>query len=179
MKRLAVVALCLLLQSTAAGQVLADGGTVQLTQQVGKVRMTVMTDPAPLHVGTIDVSVMLQDADSGEILPDGKLIVLLRHPDDPPLMIQAEATQAAATNKLLRSARVEVPRAGRWEWEFTYRSPGTSSRVQGKISVAAKPQRWQAAMPWIAAPVVPIGLYILGELLAARRRLNITCHKRI
>ncbi|MCE9556118.1 MAG: hypothetical protein K8T91_22445 [Planctomycetes bacterium] len=154
----------------SASYALADGGAVQFSQQAGDLQITVMTDPTPLRVGTIDLSILTQNARTGEITTTGRTIVILRQMDEPALLIRAEATTAAATNKLLRSAKLELPRPGRWHVEIQHSDMTPAVQVTGELQVADKPPRWRQAAGWIMIPFVPIGLYIVGELLAARRR---------
>ena len=149
---------------------LADGGAVQFSQRVGDLQITVMTDPTPLRVGAIDLSILTQNARTGEIATTGRTIVILRQGDEPALLIRAEATTAASTNKLLRSAKIELPRPGRWHLEIQQPDIADAAQVDGEIQVADKPPRWRQAAGWIMIPFVPIGLYIVGDLLAARRR---------
>src|SRR5689334_7028854 len=82
----------------------ADGGTVQLTEQLGAYHVTVMTAPAPLRAGPIDVSVLVLDAATKN--PISEVLVTLHvapqiRPDDE--MLQP-ATREAATNKLFHAA---------------------------------------------------------------------------
>ncbi len=51
-------------------RVWADGGTLQLVERHGDVQMAVFTAPNPLRAGTVDVSVLLQDAVTGRPLPE-------------------------------------------------------------------------------------------------------------
>jgi hypothetical protein len=44
----------------------ADGGAMRLSERAGGYRVTVFTDPTPLRAGPVDVSVFVQDADTGE-----------------------------------------------------------------------------------------------------------------
>src|SRR5258708_34204239 len=44
----------------------ADGGALRLSERAGGYRITVFTDPTPLRAGPVDVSVFVQDADTGE-----------------------------------------------------------------------------------------------------------------
>lgn len=149
---------------------LADGGAVQFSQRVGDLNITVMTDPTPLRVGTIDLSILTQNARTGAIATTGRTIVILSQMDEPALSIRAEATTSAATNKLLRSAKIELPRQGRWHCEIQHPEIAPVAQVSGELQIADKPTRWRQATGWIMLPFFPIGLYIVGEFLAARRR---------
>lgn len=147
----------------------ADGGTVQFSQTTGNYRITVMSDPTPLRVGAADLSVLVQDVQSGQFVPDGQAMITLRHAADPPLLIRHEATQSSATNKLLRSMQIDLPRSGTWQLQLELQAMAEPVVVQSTIAVAEKPPRWREAAGWIAAPFIVIGLYLLGELLAAKK----------
>src|SRR5262245_62779881 len=53
----------------------ADGGVPRLSERVGGYRVSVFTSPTPFRAGPVDVSVLVQDADSGEMLPEVRVIV--------------------------------------------------------------------------------------------------------
>src|SRR5262249_41798233 len=85
----------------------ADGGTVRYSGQRGTRLVAAFTDPAPPATGIVDVSVLPQDAESGEVLTDVPIIVRAELGDTPTKRLSARATTEAATNKLLRAARLE------------------------------------------------------------------------
>ena len=84
-----------------------DGGLLRLRQAAGRFEISVFTAPTPLRVGQIDVSVMVQ-ADHAPVL-DAEVDVQLRGPGGE---LTATASAAAATNKLLYAALIEVPVPG-------------------------------------------------------------------
>jgi len=170
MKGHALAVLCFVPALMGTDKALADGGTVQFSRQVGDMRFTVMTDPTPLRVGIADVSIMLQDARSGAVIHDGRATVIFSHAADPPLSMRGEATRAAATNKLLRAAQLDIPRPGKWQCEVEFVTSEATIRVQEVLNVAERPDRWRAAAPWLFAPLVPMGLYVVAEWLASRRK---------
>ncbi len=43
----------------------ADGGAVRLRQRSGGYQIAVFTEPTPLRAGPVDVSVLVQDAETG------------------------------------------------------------------------------------------------------------------
>src|SRR5260221_6903715 len=115
MKRRVLLALGLL----APAIVRADGGRVRLRGGSDQWMLTVFTAPEPLRVGVADVSVLAQRRDSGEALLDGEVTLTLRPPEGQPFTLPA--TGARATNKLLHSARVDLPVAGVWALSVTVR----------------------------------------------------------
>ena len=47
-----------------------DGGTMLLHQDAGAFTITLFAAPQPLHAGAADLSVLVQDRSSGEVLLD-------------------------------------------------------------------------------------------------------------
>src|SRR5438094_6267524 len=99
------------------GQARGDGGTVRLSQQTGGYRITVFTEPTPLRAGPVDVSVLVQDAATGQALPDVQVTVWVAPVGRAGAAVGYPATSEAATNKLLRVALFDFPEAGPWELE--------------------------------------------------------------
>ena len=55
---------------------LADGGTVRLSQRQGGYRITVFTAPTPFRAGPVDISVLVQDAATGQPVPEAHIPLL-------------------------------------------------------------------------------------------------------
>src|SRR5262245_46110821 len=133
---LPTVIVCVLASSTVAR---ADGGTPRLLETHGGYRVAVFTSPTPLRAGPIDVSVLVQDATSGAILPLVDVTVQLRPRAAEAWTITHPATAEAATNKLFRSAVFELPSAGTWEVEVTVDGPSGSERFDLDLDAAEPP----------------------------------------
>ena len=54
----------------------ADGGAVRLRQRAGGYQIAVFTSPTPFRAGPVDVSVLVQDAATGECVPEAQVTVL-------------------------------------------------------------------------------------------------------
>src|SRR5207244_1994724 len=91
----------------------ADGGAVRLSQRAGGYQIAVFTSPTPLRAGPVDVSVLVQDAATGECVPDARVTVRLTAADG--RAVELPATTEAATNKLFRAAEFQLPEPGRWD----------------------------------------------------------------
>src|SRR5262249_156491 len=61
--------------TVSPGHARADGGTVRLSQRAGGYQVTVFTEPTPLRAGPVDVSVLVQDAATGQALPGAQVTV--------------------------------------------------------------------------------------------------------
>ncbi len=131
----------------------ADGGSVRLSERKGGYRVTVFTAPSPFRAGPVDISVLVQDAVTGQPLPQARVTVRMTRIGQPTL--EYAATQEVATNKLLHAAQFELPAPGRWELEVPAKPgisvPGTchlwfkpgTSRAQFEIDVVEDRLRFE------------------------------------
>src|SRR5713101_6026205 len=90
----------------------ADGGFVELHQEVGPFVVTVFSAPGPLRAGPVDISVLVQDRSNRPVL-DGEVFVRLSRESG--MTLVERATREMAQNKLLYSAVMNLPEAGQWE----------------------------------------------------------------
>lgn len=162
-----LLATCLL--GLLASPVRADGGTVRVSQECGGYRVTVFTDPTPLRVGAADVSVLVQDRADGAPMREGDVALTWTPREAGAATVQVEATEAEATNKLLRAARVELPASGWWDVRVRVAGRHGVCEVPFAVEVAAPLPRWAELWGWIALPLVPIVLFVLHEATARRR----------
>ena len=100
-QRIAMLALVIAIFFSSS-QLFADGGTLRLAQLYGNLQVSVFTTPAVLRVGSIDVSVLVQDAATGKIRDDNEISIVMKSIDRPELILQKSATSDIATNKLFR-----------------------------------------------------------------------------
>jgi hypothetical protein len=164
MKSLLIPALVILVQATAW----ADGGTVQLRQQSGDLLITVFTSPGPLSVGTVDISLLLQNRDGLEPVLDAKVSLILRE-DDSTLELQVQPTREQARNKLLYAAPVTLSKPGTWHMVVTVLENGKDTDTAGILEVAAAPDKAASYAGYIAFPPVIIGLFVVRQRLIRRR----------
>src|SRR5688572_20861731 len=87
----------------------ADGGQLRLIERHGNLQIAVFTSPNPLRAGPVDISVLVQDARTGQPIDYANVYVQIARSDQTGKPIVAPATAAAATNKLMRAALVELP----------------------------------------------------------------------
>jgi hypothetical protein len=155
----------LLLASSCCAIAAADGGRVVLSQRQGGYQITVFVSPDPPRAGPVDISVMLQNAVSGEPITDGQIDLTLTPRDRISPSISASATSAAATNKLLRAAIVELPTAGAWDAEIQIAGDGGPATVRFSLEAGQPLPRWLTVWPWFSWPLGAVILF------AAHRRL--------
>lgn len=163
--RRCLLAVCLLAPCAALH---ADGGTVRLSERKGDYRITVFTSPTPLRAGPVDVSVLVQDAASGELVPQARIHVQLTPRDQPEEVIRQRATTEAATNKLFQAAVFDLPRPGGWEVDIIV--AGLREPLAGHFALEAEEPlpRPGEMTPWIAWPAVAIALFLIHQWRAMR-----------
>lgn len=147
----------------SASAVMADGGLLRLSEQRGELRVSVFTAPTPPRVGTIDVSVLVQDA-KGRVRLGVPVRVRAWPVDDPDTLVRAKATRELATNQLLQSAHLQLDRPGRWQLVV---------QVEGvdficDLELAEPSPSWHPLLPWVGWPFLVVVLFLLRFFLARR-----------
>jgi hypothetical protein len=156
---IAVATVWLVLAASSA--VHGDGGTLRFSGRRSDRLVTVFTAPAPLRAGSIDLSVLVQAALTGRPITDLPIEVHAHQIGHAETMIRAAATPGAATNKLLRAARLELPEPGRWHFDVAVQGVDLSQPIGFDVEVAHPPPPWLEMIFWIAWPVLPIGLFAI------------------
>jgi len=145
----------------------ADGGSVRLSERKRGYRVTVFTAPSPFRAGPVDISVLVQDAVTGQPLPQARVTVRMTRIGQPTL--EYAATQEVATNKLLHAAQFDLPAPGWWELEVRVEGSRGSAVLACEVEAAERLPRWHSLWPWIAWPALAIALFCTHELLARRK----------
>ncbi len=166
--RLAVV---LLVVAASGESAWADGGTVRLVEEVGDYRISVFTSPNPLRAGPVDVSVLVQDAETAEPIAGAHVFVRLASRDQREVVLHAVATSAAATNKLLQAALVKLPTPGSWDVEVDCTCNASSHVVRFTMKVGPPVPRWFAVWPWFTWPLGAVLVFGVHRHLVARKQL--------
>jgi hypothetical protein len=170
MRRFAITVIsgCLLIGACCT-RASADMGRLFLVERHGDHRISVFISPDPLRAGPIDISVLLQDAETGQPVDDAHVTVQVTSSDGSGRIIQAVATHAAATNKLLRAALIELPSPGSWDVEIAYiagRNPARQLRFT--IEAGQQMARWLTMWPWFGWPAAVVLLYGVHRWLASQ-----------
>jgi hypothetical protein len=161
------LAIALITALLAAAAARGDGGMLRLEQAAGPFDISVFTAPTPLRVGQVDVSVMvLRQTDHAPVL-DADVQLALHGPGGD---LTAAATAAAATNKLLYAALIDVPAPGRWRLSARVRSGESDVTVAGEVDVAPALAPAWAFWPYLMLPGVVIALFAVNQWLKAGRR---------
>lgn len=147
----------------------ADGGIPRLSQIAGGYRVSVFTSPTPFRAGPVDVSVLVQDAESGQVASDVKITVKAAPRDRPEQTVSVPATAEAATNKLYRAAVFDLPEPGWWEIEVEIEGGRGTAQVSFALEAAEPLPQWQTLAPWVGWPAVVVALFSLHQVLVRRR----------
>jgi hypothetical protein len=146
----------------------ADGGLLRTRQQAGPFIVSVFTAPEPLHVGRVEVSVIVQSSDGG-VLTDAVVAVLLESATRPIDRLRATATREAASNKLAQATVVDVPAAGQWTLTISVRTNADAATMTCPLQVSAAASRMSLIWPWLLAPPAAIALFSLHQTLKHQR----------
>jgi hypothetical protein len=145
----------------------AHGGAVRLCEQAGGYQLAVFTRPTPFRAGRVDVSVLVQDAATGECVTP-TLVTLQLTARGSGQVLEYPATSGAAGNKLFHEAVFEIPEAGWWDVEVSVDGPHGPARARFAVEAGAAPPRWQELWPWFAWPALAVALFGLHRVLARR-----------
>ena len=149
----------------AAANARGDGGLMRLNQTAGPFEIALFTAPTPMRVGPVDVSVMvLTGADHSPVL-DAEVEVTLRAADTRGIERTAIATHAAATNKLLYAASLDVPAPGRWTLTARVHATSGAAAVACEVEVVPPLAPLVTFWPYLILPGVIIGLFALHQWL--------------
>jgi hypothetical protein len=147
----------------------ADGGTVLLRKEAGPFVITAFASPAPLSVGSVDISLLVQNRNGLEPVLDANVSMRLRA-DASSTEIQAQATREQAQNKLLYAGLVTLAEPGSWQLAVTIlRNGGERTDATGTIDVAPAPPMAASYWSYIAFPPLMIVAFVVRERLIRRR----------
>jgi hypothetical protein len=148
---------------------MADGGAVRLLERKGAYQIAVFTAPTPLSAGPVDVSVLVQNADTQEPISEVEIAIKATQRGEHGAAITHPATIEAATNKLFHAAIFDLPEAGWWELDVSINGPLGATQASVDLEVAEPPPPYLAMWPWVSWPVLPILLFGAYQLLVRRK----------
>lgn len=159
----------LLLALAAPATTRADGGVVRASRDQDGLTVTLFTAPTPLRAGAADVSVLVQDARSREPLLDAEVMVHLAAPDTAADLAAVRLTHEAASNKILKAARLALPEPGRYRLRAEVRRGARRATAAAEVEVAPAGGRWREIGWALAVPPVAIVLFAVHQALRRRR----------
>lgn len=169
-------ALCVF--AAGASPAFADGGTVILHRDAGPFAVTLFAPGIPLQAGQTDLSVLVQDRQSGEVLFDPEVDVTAMQTGQSPELkggssqapIPVRLTHAMATNRLLQAANVRFSRPGTWLIDLNVRQGTKAATLSTELSI--EPNRSRARMVWfyLLLPVAIILLFAAHQTLKAKQK---------
>ena len=148
---------------------MADGGTFRLSERQGNYRITVFTAPTPLRAGPVDVSVLIQDASTGEPAPDVQVVIKLARRGSPALATHHPAMTEAAINKLYHAATFDLPEPGWYVLEVFVAGARGEEGVHIELEAADPLPACLALWPWVAWPIFVILLFGIHQVLVRRQ----------
>jgi hypothetical protein len=144
----------------------ADGGSMCLSGKQGDYRISVFTAPTPFRAGPVDVSVLVQDASTGNPVTQVQVSVRMTKSDRP--VLEYPATSDTATNKLLYAAQFVLPEPGPWNLEVQVQGSRGMAVLAGDIQAANPLARWQEIWPWFGWPAIAIVIFCLHHVFERR-----------
>jgi hypothetical protein len=147
----------------------ADGGSMCMSGRQGDYHISVFTAPTPFRAGPVDVSVLVQDASTGDPMTPMKVSVRMTKPGR--LVLEYPATTEAATNKLFRAAQFDLPEPGRWGLEVEVQGSHGLAVIGGELDAAEPLPRWRELWPWIGWPALVIALFGIHQFFERRARI--------
>jgi hypothetical protein len=140
---LAACAACLLAPPAAA-----DTGLLREVVTENGLNVVVFTSPTPLRAGIVEVTVLATDSASGAPLEAFEFEVSVREQEwesAAPSMVFEGGLDPS--DRLVRKAILELPRAGTWTMVISVRSGERSVRVPITVSAGQPLPGWWQAMP--------------------------------
>jgi hypothetical protein len=166
------VAVASLIVASGPSVARADGGTVRFSETVGPYRVTAFTSPNPFRAGPVEISVLVQDAATGDSLPDAKVTLHVAPRDQPDDTLDYQATSGTTTNKLFHSATFELPDPGEWTVAIDVAAAAGPSRASFDVVAADRLPRWVSFWPWFSWPFAVIALFAVHQALTGKSTAN-------
>jgi len=160
---------CWLLLSACGTAARGDGGVVRIVEQQAGLQVSVFTSPNPLCAGPVDISVLVQDAETGQPVPEADVSIVVTPRGRSGRSIHGVATVDAATNKLLRAAVFDLSEAGWWDVDVICVAKPGRAHVHFALECGQPLPHWLAVWPWLIWPAGVVLLFGVHRLLVWRR----------
>jgi hypothetical protein len=172
----------------------ADGGVVRLSEGRGPFAVTILSSPGLARSAVTEVSVMVQNRDTGQFLLDATVELEFCPPAGPGLAeeepaccrpkatfllgtngprgqtVTVRASRGQAANKLSYSAPVVFPASGVWRLRASVRREGSAAAFECLLPVTAGPPPLARLWPYLALVPGAIGLFVMNQWLRQSAR---------
>jgi hypothetical protein len=154
-----------------AGVLLADGGAIQFRGPAGPFDVTVFASPAPVRIGSTDLSVLIKKtAGDSTVLDADVSFHLVKSIDGKIIEVTTHATHDKATNKLLYAANTRIPANGSWRVDVVIKQAGAAAQISGRIFVLPPQPPLEKYWAYFALlPLLAI-LFAISQRLKRKRR---------
>jgi hypothetical protein len=138
-----------------------------LAERAGAYQITVFTDPTPLCAGPVDITVLVQDAATGEPASDVQVSIKAGWRGAPD-SVTHPATREAATNKLFYAANFDLPEPGWYTVEVSVTGARGEAQVHFELEAAQPLPPFVAMWPWLGWPALAILLFGAHQVVVRR-----------
>ncbi len=147
---------------------LADGGTIQFRKQAGAFRITLLSEPSPVRVGKVDLSVLCERTINNEPVKDAQVLIHLRRPGAGDILeIALPAKRGKNKNQVLYTAMGNLESPGKWPVRIAVSSEGEEAVVTGSLEVLLSEPAIVTYWPFFVA--VPLLALVFAINLRLRR----------
>jgi hypothetical protein len=148
----------------------ADGGRLQIRQVAGPFVVSLFTTPESLAMGPADLSVMVEEQGSGDVLLDADVVIALTLEGAGSAPLIAHLSHAHATNRLLQDAVVQLPHAGPWHAVIHIREAGRDVTASTVLTIANYSARRGTVWFFAVLPICAIALFAWVQVAKQRAR---------
>jgi hypothetical protein len=163
-----ILLLTLLFVLCAVPALAHGGGTPQLVQTpAGPYLVYAWTNPTPVRVGTLHVTVALTDPATDEPVLNVPVEVILT-PSDGGALVSAPATHDKATIKSYYETDLEIPTEGAWQATISLQSPQGAGEASFAIDV--QPQSFSR---WLLIGVGAVVVVVVGWFFWPKKKAQV------
>jgi len=164
-----------------------DGGIIRLRETQGPFSVTVFSPPEAAAGGLADVSALIQERRTGNVVldadvsfalspPDGLVMkqlgglcglptAAMRLPDGMNNSASVHATREQASNKLLYAAPLELYAPGDWKLHVLVSRGTETARFDCRLPVTLSSGRLTGVWPYLSLPPLAVALFAINQWL--------------
>jgi len=164
----------------------ADGGIIRLREAQGPFMVTVFSSPEVAAGGLADVSVLVQERETGKIMLDADVNLTLSPPDgqatkqsnglcglstaamrlpDGNNPASVRATREQASNKLLYAAPAELNAPGDWKLHVLVSHRADIARFDCLLPVTLRSGKLTGVWPYLLLPPLAVAVFAMNQWL--------------